>query len=255
MAFDAFLNQKQEQFRGRQWRRLTALVSGVLHAVALAVAVVYSFWHVDEISPKGVSVTLMSSLAVPPPPPPPPPAAAKKPTATRKPRPTEIVRPKAEIVQPKEKAAEEPPAEKEEEGEAEGEAGGSEGGVAGGVVGGVASGAPAPEPKKPAEPVAVLLPPKVGASQRISDLEDPRYRPVLPAILNRPGMVVRGLFRICVSVQGQVTDVKIVRSADPMVDNDWTTVIRRWQYRPFTLDGRPTPFCHPLMLEVRSTAS
>jgi hypothetical protein len=92
----------------------------------------------------------------------------------------------------------------------------------------------------------------MGVSQRISDLSDPRFRPSLPPALNRPGIIVSGLFRICVSVAGQVDDVKILRSADPLVDGDWTAVIRRWQYRPFTLKGRATPFCYPLTLEVQS---
>jgi hypothetical protein len=92
----------------------------------------------------------------------------------------------------------------------------------------------------------------VGVAQRISDLNDPQYRPTLPPVLNRPGNIVRGLFKICVSVEGRVSDVKLLRSADPVVDEDWTKVIRRWQYRPFTINGHATPFCHPLMLQVQS---
>src|SRR5436190_1722767 len=72
----------------------------------------------------------------------------------------------------------------------------------------------------------VMLAPAAGISQRISDLSDPRFRPTLPPALNRPGTIVRGLFEVCVSVAGQVNEVKVLRSADPLVDGDWTTVIR-----------------------------
>jgi hypothetical protein len=42
-----------------------------------------------------------------------------------------------------------------------------------------------------------------------------------------------------VSKEGQVTGVKMLSSADPAVASEWTTVIRRWQYKPLTVDGAP----------------
>ena len=67
-----------------------------------------------------------------------------------------------------------------------------------------------------------------------------------------PDNINAGLFKICVSREGQVSEVKMLNSRDPEVANGWMTVIRRWQYKPLTVDGKPTRFCHPLMLEVQS---
>ena len=59
------------------WKRRAVLtVSLALHAIAAIVLVVYSFIHVEEITPPALSLTFFS--APPPPPPPPPPAAHKK---------------------------------------------------------------------------------------------------------------------------------------------------------------------------------
>jgi hypothetical protein len=37
-----------------------------------------------------------------------------------------------------------------------------------------------------------------------------------------------------------------------MVDGAWSSVIRRWSYRPYTVGGRPVPFCQPGRIEVRA---
>jgi periplasmic protein TonB len=227
MAFDAFLGQ--DKAKPRAWRRLTYTLSLGLHGALLVAGAVYSFWNVDELSPPSVAVTFLT--ATPPPPPPPPPPKKKK----------NIVKPKQEIVQPVPnqivQPPEEPPPEEEEE---EGVEGGVEGGVPGGVVGSTG----------PAGPVMVA--PNVGTGQRISDINDPRYKPGLPPQLNRAGMMFWGMFKICVSAEGRVSEVKVIKGADPLLDNEWVAKIRLWQYRPYTLNGRPVPFCHPARIEVRS---
>jgi protein TonB len=229
MAFDAFLGQRTTQ--PRKWRRLTYTLSFGLHGALLLAGAVYSFWNVDELSPPSITVTFLASTPPPPPPPPPP----KKKKAIVKPRPTEVVQPRPDqIVQPKE----EPPPEEEED---EGVEGGVEGGVPGGVVGSTGE-----------STAPVMVAPNVGTGMRISDLSDPRYKPGLPPQLNRAGMMFWGLFKICVSASGHVTDVKIVKGADPLIDPDWVNKIKLWQYRPYTLNGRPVPFCHPARIEVRS---
>src|SRR5262245_17065372 len=147
MQFEAFLTA--DKGKPKKWLRITYTLSIGLHAVLLAGAAVYSFWHVEELTPPSVPVTFMSAAAAAPPPPPP----AKKKTITKvKPHPTEIVQPKPDqIVQPKEKP------EPEEEPD-DGVEGGVEGGVPGGTVGGdVASTQPA------------MLTPNVGAGQAQCD--------------------------------------------------------------------------------------
>jgi len=47
-----------------------------------------------------------------------------------------------------------------------------------------------------------------------------------------------------------VTEVRILRGADPAIDPQIPTVLRRWKYRPYTIDGKPTPFCYMLRYEI-----
>jgi len=252
MAFEQFLTPPKPPSR---WRRYTYVVSISLHVALLVAGGFRSIWRVEEISPKGVSVTFLSGLTLPPAPPPPPPAAKQTVATPEKPKPKRPVQPPKpnEVVQPPEPPAPEEPVEAGgDEGEPEAVAGGSVNGMAGGVIGGVET-AQAPEPPKPAaEPPPLNISPRLGAGQRLSDLNDPQFRPTLPPALNRPGMVVRGFFKICVSREGQVSDVKMLNSQDPEVANGWIPVVRRWQYKPLTVDGKPTRFCHPLMVEVQS---
>jgi protein TonB len=234
MSFEAFL--LQEKSAPKRWRRMTYTASIIFHVALLTVGVVHSFWHVDELTPPVVKVTYMTASAAPPPP---PPAAKKRTTPTKIKKPVELTQPKPnQIIQPKDK--EEPPEEEDD-----GVEGGVEGGVAGGVVGGMGD--------QPTQ-TATLLPPRVGTGQLISDvINDPRYTPSLPPQLNRAGMVVWGLYKICVSVSGQVTDVKVIKPADPLVEGAWIAKIRTWQYRPYSINGRPVPYCYPMRLEVRSS--
>jgi protein TonB len=182
-----------------------------------------------------VSVTFLAG-APPPPPPPPPPKKKKADTVIKKP--VEIVQPRpSQIVQPKEKPPE--PEEEEDDGEEGGVEGGVAGGVAGGVVGSEGNGnAP------------VMLAPNVGVGQRISDVNDPKYKPGLPPQLNRAGMSLWGLFKVCVSAQGKVTSVAVMKGADPLVDKDWMAKIKIWEYRPYSVNGRAVPFCSPIRLQV-----
>jgi protein TonB len=230
MAFDAFLHQ--DKAKPKKLLRVALTAAVVLHAGLVTAGGIHSFWHVDELSPANVPVTFLAGT--PPPPPPPPPPKKKKSNPT--PKPTTIVQPKANaIVQPKEK--------EEPEEEDEGEEGGVEGGVAGGVVGAV------PTQTESAK----FLPPSIGKGQLISDMvNDARYRPHLPAALNRAGMVVWGLFKLCVTAQGSVQNVQVLKSADPLVDKDWVALLKTLQHRPYSIGGRPVPYCYPMRLEVRS---
>jgi protein TonB len=235
MAFENFINQDKKT-PATTWRRVTYMFSLGLHAALLIVGAVYSFWHVEELSPPSVSVTFLAGA--PPPPPPPPPPKRKK-TETKIVKPTEIVQPKPnQIVQPKEK----PPEPEEED---DGVEGGVEGGVAGGTVGGeVGSTGNGP----------VMLPPNIGTGQRLTELRagDP-LTPALPPQLNRAGMTLWGLFKVCVSAQGTVSGVTIMKGADPLVDNEWIGKIKQWKYKPYTVSGRPVPFCSPVRVQVTAT--
>jgi hypothetical protein len=262
MAFEAFLKQDDVLTRPRKWRRFTYALSLSLHGILLLIATARSFWHVDELQPRTVAVHFM--MAYSPPPPPPPPAAAPLVTAAaltpHKPAPP---KPKPdELVQPKPEAAPEPEptaavASEATEAALDEAPAGDPNGVAGGDVTGVAGGdpvaaAPAPPPPPAPPPVEINLTPTTGTQLRTTDINDPRFRPMLPPALNRNGMVVAGLFRICVAPDGHVKGVSIMKSADPLVDQAWSDVIRTWEYRPYSIGGQAVSFCHAARIEIRA---
>jgi protein TonB len=238
MAFEAVL--AGERAAPKHWRRVMVAVSLGLHVAALAVGVAYSFWTIDELPLPAIAVTLVGGA--PPPPPPPPPKRHSTGTKTK----VRVDKPKT-LVQPKEHPEEKPKPEepekseeKDEEGATDdGQEGGVKGGVAGGVVGGVI-GAPLQNsaPK--------MLTAQVGrALLLINPNEDP-YIVRLPPPLVRAKAKFTALVYICVSAEGRVTSAKLVRSVDPAIDPQIPTVLGRWRYRPYMVDGRPTPFCWPL---------
>jgi hypothetical protein len=44
----------------------------------------------------------------------------------------------------------------------------------------------------------------------------------------------------------------VLKSADALVDPEWIAVVKRWTYRPYQLNGRAVPFCHPARIEVQT---
>jgi periplasmic protein TonB len=115
-------------------------VSLAAHGLLVAVGVVVSFWHVDELSAPAVPVTF---LTAPTPPPPPPPARVATPRKPRAPRPT----PTALVQPPRPEPVAQPVPMEEDEPEAsdQGVADGVAGGIAGGQVGGTL---PPPDPNQ-----------------------------------------------------------------------------------------------------------
>lgn len=240
MAFEAILDQARGTATARptRRRRIMLTVSLGVHVAALLVGVAWSFWQVDELPLPQVAVTLAGA---PPPPPPPPPASHGAKTKPKV-KPT----PKVEqLVQPQEHPKDQPKQEEKEE-EAS-EAGGVEGGVKGGVQGGVVGGVlGAPVPTNAPR----MLAPQIGKGLLLIDPNEEQYRVKLPPALERSGTTLTAIVRVCVSAQGAVTDVKILRGAGPAIDPQIPTVLARWRYRPFTLNGQPTPFCYPLRYEI-----
>jgi periplasmic protein TonB len=249
MAFEAILSEQRAKPKG--WRRVTLVVSVALHVAALVAGLVHSLWQVDEMPMPSLQVMLAD--APPPPPPPPPPAAKKAHDSKPKTRPVE---PKPqELVVPKDTPKEQPKPEAEEtaDGANDSQPGGMQGGVVGGVQGGVVGGvvgspAPPPPPPKPSGPKLVSA--KLGRGQLLIDPNDERYRVKLPPPLARSGETYVAMLKVCVSAQGTVTSVQLMKSATPAIDGQFPSVIGRWRYRPLIADGAPTPFCYPLRYEV-----
>jgi protein TonB len=242
MAFEAFMNKGRTAPKKR--RRLTVILSLAFHGALIVVAFVHSFWHIEELSPPTVTVTFLSATPPPPPPPPPPKrkAAPKVKPVTQKP----LVQPKPdELMQPRNKPEEKPT-------EDQGAEDGVEGGVSGGVSAGVSAAPPPPPPPPPPkrdEPPK-LLPPALASQQLLTDpRNDRQYAVVMPPAFGTAGMRLWAMVKICVSTQGNVADAKIIKSMDPAVDALLVDKIKTWKYKPFSIDGRPTPFCYNLRYE------
>ena len=43
----------------------------------------------------------------------------------------------------------------------------------------------------------------------------------------------------------------MIKAADPLVNDDWMAKIKLWKYKPYSVNGRAVPFCHPARIEVR----
>ncbi|HEY0713798.1 MAG TPA: hypothetical protein VGF45_14055, partial [Polyangia bacterium] len=115
----------------------------------------------------------------------------------------------------------------------------------------------APPPPSPSPPSVAneptLLPPTIGVGRRLSNVNLPEHKPSLPPMLNRRGATFWGLYKVCVSDQGTVTKVRTMKSAfNAALDLNWKTTIRTWRYQPYTVGGRPVPFCSPVRLQVTS---
>lgn len=118
---------------------------------------------------------------------------------------------------------------------------------------------------------AIFVAPNIGVSQRLSDVTKSPHKPTLPPELAVPGAVYWGLYKICVDRAGKVGSIGVLRGAsraDPeaglpevgpvrsrgKVDIWWIQIVRGWSYRPYEVNGRVVPFCHPLRIEVRVAA-
>ena len=218
-------------------------LSLVFHGALVVVAFVHSFWHIEELSPPNVTVTFLSATPPPPPPPPPPKrksAPKSKPTPQKtlaQPRPNELM-------QPRDKPVDKPV-------EDTGEEGGMEGGVEGGVSGSPIAAAPPPPPPPPKkEDPPRVLPPSIAGQQLLTNpVTDPQYRVVMPPAFGQAGMRLWAMVKICVSTQGNVSDVKVIKGMDPAVDGLLVDKIKTWKYKPVTIDGKFVTFCYNLRYE------
>jgi len=253
-----------EAWRQRSWRHVTVAISIALHVAAVLVAIAYSFWHVEELSPPSVTVTFVSAAAAPPPPPPPPPPLGGQGSPAKR-RP--VSRPKTEAVPVRTTPAESPHPQPETpakvpvadvpktpttpntapEGAREGTAPGVKGGVAGGVAAGVAGGVVGGAIGAPPRVAPKFLPPQMGAQLKLSGAE-----PDFPAVLRRPGASFVVVAKICVGVAGGVDTVTVQKRADPSLDNNVVTAVKGWRFRPATANGAPVPFCYFGRFEFKS---
>jgi protein TonB len=183
--------------------------------------------------------TMMAFVAAPPepPPPPPPPAPARPKEAPPKPAPTAA---QNQFIAPVEEPAEIAAGSDEEE-VGVGVPGGVEGGIPGGVIGGVVGGLPEAPPPPPPPPAAPKAPVRIGGQikqpQLVTRIE-PEYPP-LAVKAHIQGVVI---LEATVNEEGKVIEVRLLRSANPLIDREAELALKQWRYSPLVLNGITVPF-------------
>jgi protein TonB len=217
---------------------LPIFMSTTAQALAVTAILVLPALFVAEQLPE--IPTMMAFVAPPPPPPAPPPPpmqrpAPAKPVAQASPAPST-----SDLVAPVEvpKSIEPEPAGPQYVDE--GVPGGVEGGVPGGIAGGVVGGLPEPPPPPPT-PAAARAPVRIGgqiqAPTQIKRVEP--YYPPTAVDARLQGVVI---LEAIVDRDGTVAEVKVLRSASPLLDREALIAVKQWRYSPLVLNGQRERF-------------
>ena len=91
---------------------------------------------------------------------------------------------------------------------------------------------------------------RLAKAQLVIDANADEYRVKLPPSLARADMKLSAVVKMCVSAEGKVAEVKLLKSADPAIDAQIPAVLAKWRYRPLVVDGRAVPFCYVLQYEI-----
>ena len=229
MFEDVLIESGKQKGRGR--KVLSLPVSLALHVLVIGLVVGASIWFVEDVPEPPIPVTFYAAA---PPPPPPPPAAAPKPAApkpdTAKPVPVKPSEMTAPTVIPEK--IPEPLAAPEVEAPTEGVEGGVEGGVPGGVPGGVMGGVVGGTgPGTGDEPL------RVGGDVKAPQLIN-RVEPSYPEAARKARMEGVVILEAIITANGNVEEVKVLKSVNPLLDAAATRAVQQWRYRPATLNGR-----------------
>jgi hypothetical protein len=103
----------------------------------------------------------------------------------------------------------------------------------------VRAGSAAATAARPARSTPVFLTAEVASYLRSQD-----DFPALPASMRHRGARYKAQMEICVAPDGHVSDVGFRSDPTPALDSVLQAAVRGWRYRPFLVDGVPTPFCH-----------
>jgi Gram-negative bacterial TonB protein C-terminal len=235
MTFESFLTAgKPDPRTTRGRRRALALALGV-HVVMLLAAVVHAGWRVDEISPPSQPIILTTFPA------PPPPAGSTEPQRPRRRK----VKPRttiAKLMQPPDPTDRPAPDEQDPRETDSADVGPGERNNTGPpCIGASCEGPPTP---------TTFVAPNVASGQLAIDPHAEPYRVKLPPALNRAGMRLWLLAKICVRSDGQVERVSLIRGADGTLDPLVLAMLKTWRYRPYSVNGRPVPFCTNVRYEI-----
>jgi periplasmic protein TonB len=230
MFEDSLIESAKQKGRGR--KAVSLPVSLALHVLVIGALVGASIWFVEDVPEPPIPVTFYAAA---PPPPPPPPAAAPKPAAPKpevqKPVPIKPSEMTAPTVIP-EKIPEPLAAPEVEAPASEGVEGGVEGGVPGGVPGGVLGGVVGGTgPGTGDEPL------RVGGDVKAPQLIN-RVEPSYPEAARKARMEGVVILEAIITANGNVEEVKVLKSVNPLLDAAATRAVQQWRYRPATLNGR-----------------
>lgn len=258
MAFETILARQGEMPETPDGgRRLSLLLTVLAHGGLIAIAVVHSYWAVDEVKPPPLVIQV--PLAGP--------AMTAAPTAgggggggsrkeqrpqVRKAR-DEAKVPPAVATQPREEptAAEvAPAADPVQRDQAEDDGAGAQGGDGlqgagsgpgrgpGDGPGNGEGNGTGPDGPPGGGGFPKPVPPQVASKQCVSC-----PLPHLPPPVMRMGPQAM-LLKICADASGAVTNVRILRGIGDTVDAPVVETIQSWRYDPYRVDGRAVPFCY-----------
>lgn len=103
------------------------------------------------------------------------------------------------------------------------------GGVVGGVLGGVAGEEPVDVSKEAVRAVGEIKPP------RLIKKVEPEY----PAEASRKRIEGLVILEATTDKEGNVSDVRVLKSKDPLLDQAAMDALRKWKYEPFYINGEP----------------
>jgi hypothetical protein len=205
--------------------------------VMLAGAVVHAGWKVDEISPPTQPIVLINL-----PPAPPPPAGEQKAEQRRPSKPGRRTN-TPKLAQPVDQPTK-PQAVQEDIGPPSEHPGDPDGGGDGG------QGPPCEITTTCDGPPTTFVGPEVARGRLAIDPQAEAYRVKLPPALSRAGMRHWVLAKLCMRADGSVERVSLLRGADPALDPLVIATLRTWRYQPYSVNGRPVPFCTNVRYEM-----
>ena len=241
---------------------ITALISAVLH-LGIVGAIVAAGMYVKEnpeVIEKPMSAFIVTS-APPPPPPPPPPAssAGSRPKVTKVETPQE--RPRQEFRQPTETPRDVPevadvPTEDEDSGAVEGGQvggvkGGQIGGVVGGQIGGVVGGTLGGQLGGQIGGTGTGdTPVRVGGNVK-APVAVTRVDPIYTEAARRARIQGFVVIEAVIDRQGNVTEARVLKPLPLGLDLAALEAVKRWKFRPGTLNGQPVPVYYNLTVNFQ----
>jgi protein TonB len=219
---------------------LPLMFSTTAQAIVIAAVVAVPLLFVTDRIPE--VPTMMAFVVAPPapPPPPPPPAPVRSKPETPASRQAPATSQPIPLEAPLTIESEAFDEEGFDEGAMYGVEGGVEGGIPGGVVGGVLGGLPEPPPPPPPAPMP-RAPVRVGGQVETPALVH-RVEPIYPPIAVSAHIQGIVIIEAIVDEDGTVAQVKILRSANPLLDSAALAAVRQWRYSPLLLNGIRTRF-------------